>query len=333
MEVGLVANTALQTGQKLVLAGYLAPFMPEIEKIGFVGLGSMGFGMATQLLKKGFEVSAVDSRSEVKEQWLAASGTWCDSLAALAINAKAVVIMVVNSEQVESVVFGDKGILKSLNKGSVVIVTSTVSPSYSRDLGSRLAEAGYLYLDAPVSGGVVGAESGSLSIMVSGSARAFEVGEPLLKAMAAKIYRIGEEPGLGSTVKTVNQLLAGAHIALAAEAMAFGATAGVDPEVLYEVISHSAGSSWMFNNRVPHMLADDFSPRSAVNIFVKDLGIVLDVGRELKFPLPMAALAHQIFVAAAAAGLGTQDDSAIVKLFQNLTGAPVARKSHEPKRP
>ena len=307
--------------------------MPEIEKIGFVGLGSMGFGMATQLLKKGFEVSAVDSRSEVKEQWLAASGTWCDSLAALAINAKAVVIMVVNSEQVESVVFGDKGILKSLNKGSVVIVTSTVSPSYSRDLGSRLAEAGYLYLDAPVSGGVVGAESGSLSIMVSGSARAFEVGEPLLKAMAAKIYRIGEEPGLGSTVKTVNQLLAGAHIALAAEAMAFGATAGVDPEVLYEVISHSAGSSWMFNNRVPHMLADDFSPRSAVNIFVKDLGIVLDVGRELKFPLPMAALAHQIFVAAAAAGLGTQDDSAIVKLFQNLTGAPVARKSHEPKRP
>ncbi|PWT86262.1 MAG: 3-hydroxyisobutyrate dehydrogenase [Acidobacteria bacterium] len=303
--------------------------MAEIERIGFVGLGSMGFGMATQLLKKGFEVSAVDSRSEVKERWLAAGGTWCDSLAAVAINAKAVVVMVVNSEQVESVLFGDKGVLKSLNKGSVVVVTSTLSPSYSKELGNRLAEAGYLYLDAPVSGGVVGAESGSLSIMVSGSARAFESGEPLLKAMATKIYRIGEEPGLGSIVKTVNQLLAGAHIALAAEAMAFGAKAGVDPEVLYEVVSHSAGSSWMFNDRVPHMLAGDFSPRSAVNIFVKDLGIVLDVGRELKFPLPMAALAHQIFVAAAAAGLGTQDDSAVVKLFQNLSGTPVARKSNQ----
>jgi 3-hydroxyisobutyrate dehydrogenase len=138
--------------------------------------------------------------------------------------------------------------------------------------------------------------------------------------MAAKIYRIGTEPGLGSVVKTVNQLLAGAHITLAAEAMAFGAKAGVDPSVLYEVISHSAGSSWMFNDRVPHMLAGDFTPRSAVNIFVKDLGIVLDLGRELKFPLPMAALAHQLFLAAAAAGLGTQDDSSVVQLFQNLSG-------------
>jgi len=173
---------------------------------------------------------------------------------------------------------------------------------------------------------VVGAESGSLSIMASGSEAAFEAGEPLLKAKAAKIYRIGTEPGLGSIVKTVNQLLAGTHITLAAEAMAFGARAGVDPNVLYEVISHSAGSSWMFNDRVPHMLAGDFTPRSAVNIFVKDLGIVLDIARELKFPLLMAALAHQIFIAAAAAGLGTEDDSAVVKLFENLSGYSVAQK-------
>jgi len=300
--------------------------MPEPKKIGFVGLGAMGFGMASQLLKNGFQVAAVDTRSEVKPRWIEAGGAWCDSPSATAIDADAIVIMVVNSEQVDSVLFGGKGALKSLAKGSVVIVASTVSPSYSRALGKQLSEAGYLYLDAPVSGGVVGAESGSLSIMASGSDAAFEASEPLLKAMAAKIYRIGVEAGLGSVVKTVNQLLAGAHIALAAEAMAFGARAGVDPNVLYEVISHSAGSSWMFNNRVPHMLAGDFTPRSAVNIFVKDLGIVLDVGRELKFPLPMAALAHQIFVAAAAAGLGAQDDSAVVKLFQNLSGTSVSQK-------
>jgi len=301
-------------------------FMPELKKIVFVGLGAMGFGMAAQLLNKGFQVAAVDSRSEVKGRWTAAGGAWGESPAAAAIDADAIIVMVVNSEQVNSVLFGEKGALKNLRQGSVVIVTSTVSPSYSKDLGKQLSEAGYLYLDAPVSGGVVGAESGSLSIMASGSEAAFETGEPLLKAMAAKIYRIGTEPGLGSIVKTVNQLLAGAHIILAAEAMAFGARAGVDPDVLYEVISHSAGSSWMFNDRVPHMLAGDFTPRSAVNIFVKDLGIVLDIARELKFPLPMAALAHQVFLAAAAAGLGTEDDSAVVKVFQNLSGCSVARK-------
>jgi L-threonate 2-dehydrogenase len=300
--------------------------MPEIKKIGFVGLGAMGLGMATQLLNNGFKVAAVDTRTEVKGRWTAAGGLWSDSPAAAASDADALVVMVVNSEQVDSVLFGGEGALNNLRKGSLVIVTSTVSPSYSKGLGKQLSEAGYLYIDAPVSGGVVGAESGSLSIMASGSDAAFEIAEPLLKTMAAKIYRIGAEPGLGSVVKTVNQLLAGAHIALAAEAMAFGTRAGVDPNVLYEVISHSAGSSWMFNDRVPHMLAGDFKPRSAVNIFVKDLGIVLDLGRELKFPLPMAALAHQLFVAAAAAGFGTQDDSAVVKLFQNLSGASVARK-------
>jgi L-threonate 2-dehydrogenase len=300
--------------------------MPEIKKIGFVGLGAMGLGMATQLLNNGFKVAAVDTRTEVKGRWTAAGGLWSDSPATAASDADALVVMVVNSEQVDSVLFGGEGALNNLRKGSLVIVTSTVSPSYSKGLGKQLSEAGYLYIDAPVSGGVVGAESGSLSIMASGSDAAFEIAEPLLKTMAAKIYRIGAEPGLGSVVKTVNQLLAGAHIALAAEAMAFGTRAGVDPNVLYEVISHSAGSSWMFNDRVPHMLAGDFKPRSAVNIFVKDLGIVLDLGRELKFPLPMAALAHQLFVAAAAAGFGTQDDSAVVKLFQNLSGASVARK-------
>jgi len=281
--------------------------------------------MATQLLKKGFHVAAVDARQEAKERWIAAGGDWCDSPATAAVGADVFVVMVVNAEQIDSVLFGGKGALKSLRPQSVVIVTSTVSPAYNRSLGKRLAETGHLFIDAPVSGGVIGADSGSLSIMASGSDAAFETGEPVLKAMATKIYRIGAESGLGSIVKTVNQLLAGSHIVLAAEAMAFGTRAGVDPNVLYEVISHSAGSSWMFNNRVPHMLAGDFTPLSAVNIFVKDLGIVLDVARELKFPLPMAALAHQLFLAAASTGLGNQDDSSVVKLFENVSGTSVAR--------
>lgn len=300
--------------------------MPKANKIGFVGLGAMGMGMATQLLKKGFQVNGVDARADVKERWTAVGGEWCDSPAAAAIDADAFVAMVVSAEQIETVLFGPSGALKNLRPKSVVIATSTVSPAFSRDLGKRLSETGHLFIDAPVSGGVVGAESGGLSIMASGSDEAFEIGESVLQAMAAKIYRIGTEPGLGSVVKTVNQLLAGAHIVLAAEAMAFGTRAGADPQVLFEVISNSAGSSWMFNNRVPHMLKGDFTPLSAVNIFVKDLGIVLDVAHELKFPLPMAAIAHQVFLAAAALGQGNQDDSSVVKLFESVSGVSVAHK-------
>ncbi len=287
----------------------------------------MGMGMATQLLKKGFRVNGMDARADVKERWTAFGGEWCESPAAAAIDADAFVAMVVSAEQIETVLFGPSGALKNLRPKSVVIATSTVSPAFSRDLGKRLTETGHLFIDAPVSGGVVGAESGGLSIMASGSDEAFEIGEPVLQAMAAKIYRIGTEPGLGSIVKTVNQLLAGAHIVLAAEAMAFGTRAGADPQVLFEVISNSAGSSWMFNNRVPHMLKGDFTPLSAVNIFVKDLGIVLDVAHELRFPLPMAAIAHQCFLAAAAAGLGTEDDSAVIKLFEKVSGISVAQKT------
>jgi L-threonate 2-dehydrogenase len=299
--------------------------MPRPKKIGFVGLGAMGIGMATQLLKNGFKVAAVEVREEMKDRWISAGGEWCDSPAVAAVDADVFVAMVVNAEQIESVLFGGKGALKKLPPKSVIIVTSTVSPSFSRELGRRLADLGHPFIDAPVSGGVVGAESGGLSIMASGSQEAFDTGEPVLQAMAAKIYRIGTEPGLGSIVKTVNQLLAGSHIALAAEAMAFGTRAGVDPEILFEVISNSAGSSWMFNNRVPHMLAGDYSPRSAVNIFVKDLGIVLDVAHELRFPLPMAALAHQLFLAAAASGHGNQDDASLVKFYENLTGVSVKK--------
>jgi 3-hydroxyisobutyrate dehydrogenase len=181
-------------------------------------------------------------------------------------------------------------------------------------------------IDAPISGGPAKAAQGRLSIMASGSARAFEKADALLNAMAEKVYHLGDRCGAGSTVKMINQLLAGVHIAAAAEAMAFGVRAGADPEQLYEVISNSAGASWMFQNRVPHMLAGDFTPLSAVEIFVKDLGIVLDAGREARFPLPLSAAAHQMYLMAAAAGHGREDDSAVVKVFEQLAGIEVRRK-------
>jgi 3-hydroxyisobutyrate dehydrogenase len=152
--------------------------------------------------------------------------------------------------------------------------------------------------------------------MASGAPASFATAESILAATSAKVFRLGDAPGIGSLVKTVNQLLAGVHIATAAEAVALAAKAGADTRVVYEVISASAGNSWMFGNRVPHMLDDDYSPLSAVEIFVKDLGLVLSTGHELRLPLPLAAAAHQLFLAAAGAGWGKLDDSAVVKVYE-----------------
>jgi 3-hydroxyisobutyrate dehydrogenase len=157
-----------------------------------------------------------------------------------------------------------------------------------------------------------------MTVMASGRPEAFEAAGGVLDALAGKVYRLGDAVGIGSTVKMVNQHLAGVHIAAAAEAMALGMRAGADPAQLYEVICHSAGMSWMFQNRVPHILAGDYRPLSAVNIFVKDLGIVLDAARKFTMPLPLAASAHQMYLQAAAAGHGGEDDSAVIKIFPGI---------------
>jgi 3-hydroxyisobutyrate dehydrogenase-like beta-hydroxyacid dehydrogenase len=166
-----------------------------------------------------------------------------------------------------------------------------------------------------------------MTVMGSGSDAAFAKAQPVLDAISTKVWKLGADAGIGSTVKMVNQLLAGVHIATAAEALALGIRAGADPETLYKVISESAGSSWMWQNRVPHILAGDDTPLSAVNIFVKDLGIVLDQARFLTFPLPMAAAAHQLFLAAAANGQGLKDDSFVIRVWEALTGIDLPEKT------
>jgi putative dehydrogenase len=301
--------------------------MPPTSSVGFVGLGAMGAGIAARLLGAGHRVTACDVRAEAREPWTQIGGHWAERPAGAARGAQALVLMVVDSGQVEAVLYGEDGALAALSPGSLVVLHSTVSPAYAAQLGERLEKAGHPFLDAPVSGGVGAAKSGTLSVMASGSPAAFAAAEPLLAAIAGRLHRVGDRAGQGSSVKAVNQLLAGAHIALAAEAMAFGARSGVSTQVLYDVISSSAGNSWMFTNRVPHMLDDDYRPLSAVNIFVKDLAIVLDLARELRFPAPLAALAHQLFLMAAASGHAQEDDAAVVKVYEALTGVRVARKA------
>lgn len=293
------------------------------REIGFLGLGAMGGGMAANLLAKGFQVAGFDLNPAALERLGAAGGTVAASPAEAA--RPLLIVMVANAAQVEEALFGPGGAVPALPAGATVAVMSTIAPDAMRAVAGKLEAAGHRLLDAPVSGGVAGAEAGRLTVMASGSAEAFAAAEAALAAMAAKVYRLGDAPGIGTTVKMVNQLLAGVHIAAAAEAMALGTRAGADPRALYEVISNSAGNSWMFTNRVPHMLDGDYTPLSALDIFVKDLGIVLDAGRSLRFPLPLAAAAHQLFLMGAAAGQGRLDDSSVVKVFETLAGIDVSR--------
>jgi 3-hydroxyisobutyrate dehydrogenase-like beta-hydroxyacid dehydrogenase len=289
-------------------------------KIGVIGLGTMGMGAALNLHRKGHDVTGCELREAAREEFAAAQGRTVASADRLPADTEAVVVFVINAAQAEDVLFGANGCLRGLNKGSVILCCSTVSPNDARSLGKRIEEAGFLMLDSPVSGGKAGAMAGTMTVMASGSDAAFAKAQPVLEAMSTKIWRLGSEPGVGSTVKMVNQLLAGVHIATAAEALALGIRAGADPKTLFEVISQSAGSSWMWQNRVPHILAGNDTPLSAVNIFVKDLGIVLDQARGLTFPLPMASAAHQLFLAAAAHGEGYKDDSFVIRVWQALAG-------------
>ncbi len=293
------------------------------QTIGFVGLGAMGMGMAHSLLRAGFTVRGFDINPTAVQTFSEAGGIGVSSVREAAEGADVFIIVVVNAEQTESVLFGSGEAAQTLAPGSVVIACSTVKPDFAREVDQRLQALGLEMLDAPISGGPARAAQGELSIMASGAPATFEKVDAVLNAMAANLFRLGDEVGYGSTTKMVNQLLAGVHIAVAAEAMALGVKAGMDPQKLYEVISNSAGSSWMFQNRVPHMLAGDFTPLSAVEIFVKDLGIVLEAGKELRFPLPLSAAAHQMYLMAASAGWGREDDSAVVKIFEQMAGIKV----------
>jgi 3-hydroxyisobutyrate dehydrogenase len=288
------------------------------KQVGVIGLGAMGGGMARSLRRAGHKVHVFDLRKDVADTFAAEGGTVHASAAGLAAQCDVVVSVVVNAAQTEDLLFGAGGVAAALRKGSVFVMCSTVDPGWSAALEGRLAERGLLYLDAPISGGAAKAAAGQITMMTAGRPEAYEHCGTLLDAMAAKVYRLGDRAGAGSKVKVINQLLAGVHIAAAAEAMALGLREGVDAAALYEVITHSAGNSWMFENRMAHVLAGDYTPLSAVDIFVKDLGIVLDLARASKFPLPLSSTAHQMFMQASTAGFAKEDDSAVIKIFPGI---------------
>ncbi|AYP22727.1 L-threonate dehydrogenase [Pantoea agglomerans] len=290
------------------------------ENICVIGLGSMGMGAAKSCLRAGLNTWGVDLNPAALENLRQAGARDAQpSASAFADQLDAVLLLVVNAQQVNAILFGEEGLAAKLRPGTVVMVSSTLSARDAQQIEQQLAQYQLLMLDAPVSGGAAKAASGEMTVMASGSEAAFTQLQSVLDAVAAKVYRVGSEIGLGSTVKIIHQLLAGVHIAVGAEAMALAARAGIPLETMYEVVTNAAGNSWMFENRMRHVVDGDYSPKSAVDIFVKDLNLVADTAKALHFPLPLASTALNMFTEASNAGYGREDDSAVIKIFSGIT--------------
>jgi L-threonate 2-dehydrogenase len=294
-----------------------------MTRIAFVGLGAMGLPMAKNLVARGFVVGGYDLNSKALQDLESAGGLRAASAADVASGADMLILMVVNAAQAEAVLF-DGGSLAALSPNGIVALMATCPPSAVEAIEQRVRETGRRLLDAPVSGGVAGATAGTLTIMAAGARQTFEEAKPVLDALGDKVFHVGERPGQGAMVKTVNQLLCGVHIAVAAEALALAAKVNVDLNILLQILGGSAASSWMLKDRGPRMLEADPQVASAVDIFVKDLGIVLNAGRDTKAALPLAAAAHQMFLAASGRGEGAADDSQVIRSYLALNGQTLA---------
>ncbi|MBS1302631.1 L-threonate dehydrogenase [Loktanella sp. SALINAS62] len=287
--------------------------------ITVIGLGSMGLGMALSLCRAGHRVIGCDLRADAAKS-LVAEGGETGTPREAAAQSDVVVSVVLNADQTEAVLFGAEGCAGTMKHGSAILSCATVPPQVARRLAAKAEALGLHYLDAPISGGAAKAAQGKLSIMAAGTEAAFDAARPALDAMAETVHDLGRVAGAGSAMKAVNQLLAGVHIAAMGEALAFASSQGLDLQRTVDVISASAGTSWMFENRAPHVVAADFAPRSAVTIWPKDLGIVSTIADDAGLPVPLTRAALGQFEAAVAAGWGAEDDAAVTRVYARAAG-------------
>ena len=303
--------------------------MPDVEppraganpRVGVIGLGAMGGPMAGHLLNAGFEVVGFDLNQEATERFAREGGQLARSASDAAAASDLLLLVVMTDRQVDDILFGAGGVAAALAPGKIVWLATTAPPHSVQSAAAKLAERGILTIDGPVSGGVVGARSGELTIMASGPAAALARADAAMAAVSRRVFQLGETVGTASVVKLVNQLLTGCNIALAAEAMALGIRAGADPKALYEVVINSAGTTRQFELKVPRMLAHDYEPLSSINIFLKDLGIVMETAERLRFPTPIASAAFQMFQMAAAKGWGRDGETSIMRLYSGFDPA------------
>ncbi len=296
---------------------------PEINlsKIGFVGVGVMGRPMAANLVKAGYACTVFDINSVPVKYLVEQGAKSAATLEDVGRNSDILITMVVNDAQFIATLFEPGNAAAAMAPGSVVIGMSTMSRNTVQEVATRLKEMGIDYLDAPVSGGEVGALAGELSIMAGGPDEVMEKCRPVLEVMGKNIYHVGTAAGDGQAVKIINQLMVCVHNAVAAEALTLGTKLGLDKQMLLDIISTSAGNSWIFSNRGPRMVKEEFTPpKSALNILAKDIGFVIDAANRLNHPLVIGSAVHQLYKMAAADGLGLLDDSSIIKLIEKQAG-------------
>jgi 3-hydroxyisobutyrate dehydrogenase len=288
-----------------------------MERLGFVGLGAMGSPMAKRLAGAGFELKVFDVLDERTHPLIELGAVRAASLGEAAESTEALVLMVANAEQAKGALFGEGGAAEALPEGAALVVMSTIGPEAVRELADGLAGRGLRTLDAPVSGGVARAERGDLLIMAGGPEDLFEELRPALEAMGSSVVHCGPRAGDGQAVKLVNQLLCGVHIAAAAEALAYAEALGLDPRFVFETIRHGAANSFMLEDRGERMLEKEFvPPKSALDIFVKDMGLVRQAAEEQGFETPLSSAALELYLAGKEAGLGTEDDSGVIRVLR-----------------
>jgi 3-hydroxyisobutyrate dehydrogenase len=294
-------------------------------RVGFIGLGIMGKPMARNVLAAGHALTVYARRPDTIADLVAAGATPVESSAAVGRASEVVITMLPNAPEVEEVVLGARGVLEGAAAGTVVVDMSTIAPSASRGLAATCFDHGVAFLDAPVSGGSVGAERGTLSIMVGGDSDAYARCRPVLEAMGRPeaIFHVGPS-GTGEVVKLANNILCGVIAAVTAEALTLGVKHGVDAATLAKIIGVSSGASWQLANVFPVRVWDgSFTPGFMTNLLLKDLGLALDLGDEGRVPLRLTALARELYDEARAAGHGRDDYSSVITLLEAAAGVAV----------
>ena len=293
------------------------PALPVPSRVGVIGTGAMGLGVVQSLVRNGIDVGARDILPRAEAAAVAAGATAFPTPAALVRECRTVILLVVDADQIEDVLFGEHGAAAELVPGAVVIVSSTVSPAYVATLAPRVAARGARLIDAPVSGGPQRAADGTMTIMLAGDAQAIAECAAVFDAIAGRRFVVGTRAGDAATFKVLNNQLAAVNLAAGAEAVAIATHAGLDPRLFVDVVGASSGASWIFADRMPRALDGDFAPRAATTLLKKDVGIAVDTAAALGCDAPLARAAREAFDAAVAAGYGAEDDASLLKYYSS----------------
>ena len=298
------------------------------RKIGFIGVGKMGSSMVSNLLKNGYSVVVYDISKEAVDRIIELGGEKANSPKEVAERAEIIISSLPRAQDVEETYLGEDGILKSARKGTIIIDTSTISPVTTKKVAEKAAEVGVKVLDAPVSGSPQIAAKGELTLMVGGDKEAFQECEEVLKVLGKTIHYVGGV-GSGHIIKLVNNMMSTGNLIVAAEAFCLGVRAGIDPDLLFEVLSTSRGRSHQFVERFPtKVLKGEFQAGFTVDYARKDLETALEMARGLKVPLPVASLCLQVYTAASASGIGEEDFVAVIKIFEEYAKVKARSKTY-----